>query len=123
LVKSEGIKRKLVRYVIDKSEDEWKKRRTLCWDGVEREIPDSLNGEILLEEVVRAGKVTGWITMTPENLADIISKRDDPLLRLDEEVDFRGVKKRVRELTKEEYEELVGIKKYLDKFRAEGIEI
>jgi hypothetical protein len=113
---------KLEKYVIDKSKPEWRVKK-LCWDNVEREIPHSLNGEVLLEEHVEDGKVKGWITTTIENLAKIIDMRDNPSKRPDEEVSFRGARRRLGELSKYEFEEYLGYRKYFDKWRNEGVNI
>jgi hypothetical protein len=115
------VRRMLGRYVIDKSKPEWKAKR-LCWDGVEREIPDFLNGEILLEEHVEDGRVKGWITVSPEALAQILNMRDNPSLRPDAiitEGRYRG--RSLRTLTSSEFEELTGYKKYFDRWRREGV--
>jgi hypothetical protein len=119
----EGLKAKLARYIVDKSKPEWKVKRQ-CWDGIEREIPDSLNGEILLEEHVEDGKVKGWITVSPEALANILNMRDNPSLRPNitiTEGRYRG--RNQQTLTKDEFEYYTGYKKYLDKWRMEGIDI
>jgi len=121
---SEEIKAKLRKYVIDKSKPEWKQKR-LCWDGVEREIPDTLNGEILLEEHVEDGKVKGWITVHPDALSQILDQAKDPSKRPNITVDlhpkFRG--RNLRELSESEFLELTGYSKYLTKWRNEGIPI
>jgi hypothetical protein len=117
------VRRLLSRYVIDKSKPEWRVKK-LCWDGVEREIPDSLNGEILLEEHVEDGRVKGWITVAPEALAEILSMRDNPALRPDIVIEFGKYKGRnLRMLTRDEFEEATGYKKYFDRWRREGITI
>jgi len=61
------------------------------------------------------------VLVTSEVLLKILNIRDDPTLRPDEEVEFRGKKRRLRELTKDEYEEITGYKKYFDKWRDEGL--
>jgi hypothetical protein len=117
------LRRILGKYVIDKSKPEWRVKK-LCWDGVEREIPDSLNGEILLEEHVEDGKVKGWITVSPEALAEVLNMRDNPTLRPDvviAEGRFRG--RNLRTLTRDEFEEVTGYKRYFDRWRREGIRI
>ena len=62
---------KLKKYLIDKSKPEWRyKRRNIS--GREVEIPDSLNGEILLEEVIdEKGRCRGWITVHPDALEEL----------------------------------------------------
>jgi hypothetical protein len=113
----------LSKYVIDRSKPEWRVRKP-CWDGVEREIPDSLNGEILLEEHVEDGRVKGWITVSPGALAEVLNMRDNPTLRPDvviAEGRFKG--RNLRTLARGEFEELTGYKKYFDRWRREGINI
>jgi hypothetical protein len=117
------VRRLLSKYVIDKSKPEWRVKK-MCWDGVVREIPDVLNGEILLEEHVEDGLVKGWVTVTPEDLANILNARDNPMLRPNIIIPFGKHKGRdLRTLTREEFEEVTGYKKYFDKWRAEGINI
>jgi len=68
-------------------------------------------------------RLTAYITT--ENLMNILSQRDDPTLREDVTLDFppkyRG--RKLRELTGSEFEEATGYKKYLQRWRREGIEI
>jgi hypothetical protein len=117
------LKVKLAKYIIDKSKPEWRVKK-LCWDGVEREIPDGLTGEIFLEEHVEDGRVKGWITVSVENLANVLAMCDNPLLRPDVTVDFGKFKgRKLRDLTKDEFEEHTGYKKYFSKWRAEGITV
>ena len=118
----------LVKHIIDKSKSEWKIKKPNS-DGIKVEIPDGLNGEILLEEDIRDGKIRGWTTITVENLASILTARDDPSKRPDGVIpdkpnipaQCRG--KTFREITSAEYEECGGHKGSLDKWRAEGIAI
>jgi len=120
---SVDLKTKLSKYIIDKSKPEWRVKKP-CWDGIEREIPDSLNGEVLLEEHTEDGKVKGWITVSVENLANILNMRDNPLLRPDVTVDFGKFKgRRLRDLSAGEFEGLTGYKKYFDKWRGEGVSV
>jgi hypothetical protein len=117
------IKTLLSKYVIDKTKPEWKIKK-LCWDGIEREIPDSLNGEILLEEHIEDGKVKGWITIDPNDLANILNMRDNPSLRPNITIpDGKYKGRNLQTLTKDEFEDITGHKKYLDKWRKEGINI
>ncbi len=118
------VRRKLSKYIIDKSNKKWKAKK-LTPSGRLVEIPDTLNGYILIEEVKdEHGHILGWITIHPDELAEIISKRDNPSLREDVEVlhpKYKG--KKLRELTKEEYEEATGWKRHFDRWRKEGIDI
>jgi hypothetical protein len=88
-------------------------------------VPSSLDGEILLEEVRDAnGNILGWITVSPEALEQILRMRDNPMLRPDvviAEGRFKG--RNLRTLTRDEFEELTGYKKYFDRWRREGINI
>jgi hypothetical protein len=122
LVSIDEVKGKLSKYIIDKSKEEWKRKR-LCWDGDENEIPESLNGEILLEEHIEDGKVKGYITIAPELLVNILNLRDDATIRPDEEVVHNGLNRRLKELTKDEFEDVTGYKKYFQRWRREGIKI
>jgi hypothetical protein len=113
----------LSKHVIDKSKPEWRTKR-MCWDGVEREIPDSLNGMILLEEHKEDGRVKGWITIDPGDLASILNMRDNPSLRPNVTIEhgrYRG--RNLQALNKEEFEDHTGYKRYLDRWRREGINI
>jgi len=117
------VKSKLSKYIIDKSKPEWRAKRK-CWDGVEREIPDALNGEILLEVHEENGLVKGYITIKPEDLANIIDMRDNPSKRPDivvEDGKYKG--RRLRDLSPDEFLDYTGHKKYFDKWRREGINI
>ncbi len=70
-------------------------------------IPRKLDGMILLEEVKdEEGRIKGWITIAPETLADLL---------------HRG--KNMRDPAPHEFEEVTGLKKYLDEWRAKGIDI
>jgi len=86
-------------------------------------IHPSLDGEILLEEHRdEIGNLKGVITIRPEELAGILNMRDDPSLRPDIVIEmgkFKG--RRLRDLTADEFEENSGHKKYLDRWRADGI--
>ena len=65
------LAKKLAKYCINKSKEEWK-RKWRNVDGKEVEIPDSLNGEILLETVIdENGRCRGWITVHPEILEQV----------------------------------------------------
>jgi hypothetical protein len=88
-------------------------------------IPNTLSGEILLEEHKDAsGNILGWITITPDNLANILNMRDNPTSRPNIVIDRGKYKGRnLQTLTKDEFEDVTGHKKYLDKWRAEGINI
>jgi len=58
------LKMKLGKYVIDPDRKPEHKH-----------IPKTLAGEILLEEVKdENGNILGWVTITPENLANILAK-------------------------------------------------
>jgi hypothetical protein len=88
------------------------------------DVPSSLDGEILLEKHVVDGQVLGWITVSLEDLARIIAMRDNPILRPDvaiAEGRFKG--RNLRTLTRDEFEELTGYKKYFDRWRREGINV
>lgn len=102
-------------------------RRALAKHIISREthphIPSELDGEILLEEHVVEGVVLGYITVSIENLVKILDMRDNASLRANVDVDFKGVKRNLRDLSASEFEEFTGYKKYLDKWRAEGIRI
>jgi hypothetical protein len=85
------LKMKLGKYVIDPDRKPEHKH-----------IPKTLAGEILLEEVKNErGEILGWITIAPENLANILAKIKS------KEIDA----------------EASGHKKYLDKFKNEGINL
>jgi len=118
----------LVKHIIDKSKPEWKIKKPNS-DGIEVEIPDGLNGEILLEEDIRNGKIRGWTTITVEALTNILAARDDPSKRPARVIPDRANipaqcrGKTFREITSAEYEECCGHKGSLDKLRAEGIAI
>jgi hypothetical protein len=73
MVSAGEVKVKLAKHYVDKSKPEWNVKK-LCWDMVERSIPEGLNGEILIAEHVEDGKVKGWITVQPDVLADLITK-------------------------------------------------
>ncbi|MEM3423573.1 MAG: hypothetical protein QXE51_03315 [Nitrososphaeria archaeon] len=89
-VNVEELKSKLAKYIIAADKPE------------HSHIPKSLVGEVLLEEVKSEdGRILGWITITPENLATAVDK----------------IKK------KEAAEEALGLKKYFDKWRSEGVTI
>lgn len=89
-VNVEELKTKLAKYIIASDKPE------------HSHIPKTLLGEILLEEVkAEDGRILGWITITPENLATAVDK----------------IKK------KETTEEVLGLKKYFDKWRSEGVNI
>lgn len=97
------IRIKLSKHIIDKSKPEWKAKK-INPSGREVEIPDSLNGELLLEEDIRDGKVYGWYTVHPAKFAEIMSNILDP--------------------TKPDItEDTTGYRKHLDKWRNEGIGI
>jgi len=63
--------------------------------------------------------------ITAENLVRILNQMDDPTLRPDLTLEiplkYRG--RKLRELTREEFEEVTGHKKYLEHWRREGISI
>jgi len=65
------------------------------------------------------------VLITAENLVNILNQRDDPTLRSDIVLEappkYRG--RKMRELTKEEFEEVTGHKKYFQRWRDEGIKI
>jgi len=65
------------------------------------------------------------VHVTPEKLIDILNQRDDPTLRpnivLEAPQRYRGLK--MRELKASEFEEVTGYRKYLDRWRSEGINI
>lgn len=117
------------KYMIDKSKPEWR-RKYVTHDGREVEIPESLNGQILLEEHYdERGRLKGWITISPQDLLKILEMRDNPLKRPDVTLTnllpslskLEG--KRMRELTRDEFEEFTGHKKYFDRWRREGLTI
>jgi hypothetical protein len=89
------------------------------------DAPSDLDGEILLEEVRDAdGNILGWITISPEALEQVLRVRDDPTLRPDAVIAEGRLKGRnLRTLTRDEFEELTGYKKYFDEWRREGIRI
>jgi len=122
----------------------WKQRLTKPFPeeikGLEKYGADvfiALTGEyvssIILEEdtVLAVDPVTGFSIerltafVTVKNLMDILTKRDDPMLRRDIilEVPPRYKGRKMRRLDKEEFEEVTGYKKYFEKWRAEGITI
>jgi hypothetical protein len=77
-------------------------------------IPASLKGEILLEEVKdELGNVKGWITVKPDALLQIILQRDNPSMRPSE----------LQGLSINEYLTQTGWKKYLDNWNKEGIKL
>lgn len=119
-----SLRQKLKNKIVDKSKPEWKKL-VLDVDGREVEIPGSLNGEILLEvDVGEKGRVKGWYSINPDTLQRILKMRDVPVERPDEVIlDGKFVGRNLRSLSPAEFEELSGHKKYLDKWRAEGIDI
>jgi len=65
------------------------------------------------------------VIITAENLVRILNQMDDPTLRPDLTLEiplkYRG--RKLRELTREEFEEVTGHKKYLEHWRREGISI
>jgi len=65
------------------------------------------------------------IVITAEDLVSTIRERDEPELRLDLTIEvptkYRG--RKLRDLSKDEFEEYTGHKKYLERWRQEGIEI
>ena len=95
----EDLKVKLAKYVINRAKYP--------------HVPASLDGEILLEEHRENGKLKGVITISAEALACILAMRDDPTKRSE----------RLKGKTKDEFERVIGHKKYLDRWRAEGITI
>jgi len=111
MVTADEVKAKLAKYVINRKSHP--------------HIPPTLDGEILLEEHRdEKGRLRGVITVSAENLANILSMRDDPTLRPDEIIEsgpYEG--KNVRDLTASEFEDFTSHKKYLDAWRAEGIDI
>ena len=82
-------------------------------------IPRSLDGEILLEEIRVGDVVVGWITVSKETLTNIIAMRDNPSLRPDQTIVFKGSQRSLRALAKDEFEEATGYKKYFDRWRME----
>lgn len=66
------LRERLSKYIIDKTKEEWK-RVYLNPSGVSVELPDSLHGEILLEEDIRDGKCYGWKTVHPDALEELFS--------------------------------------------------
>ena len=106
----ENLKAKLAKYVINRAKYP--------------HVPASLDGKILLEEHRENGKLKGVITISAETLADILAMRDDALKRPDETVGSGKYKgRKMRTLTKDEYEYLTGHKRYLERWRTEGIKI
>jgi hypothetical protein len=89
------------------------------------DVPSSLDGEILLEEVRdAAGNILGWITVSSEALEQILRMRDNPTLRPNVTIpDGKYKGRNLRTLTRDEFEELMGYKKYFDRWRREGIKI
>lgn len=87
-------------------------------------LSPSLDSEILLEEHRNEkGELLGVITVTAEALTKILAMRDNPMLRPDEEVEFKGGRRKTRNLTTNEFDEITGYAKYLKGWREEGIEI
>jgi len=98
---SEELKQKLVKYIIDPSKPEYQVKKPTK-GGRFTEIPTSLKGELLLEEEVdEAGRLRGWITIPVEKLAAHID----------------SIKRGERSL------EEIGLKKYVEQWRREGIEV
>jgi hypothetical protein len=119
-----SIKEKLKEHIIDKKVAKWNIKMVNV-DGEEVEVPHTLEGEILLDtDIDETGRVKGWITIPVEGIESIMNRRDNPMLRNDELADnpkFNG--RNMRNLSPSEFEELTGHKKWLDKWRKEGIEI
>ena len=98
------LKERLAKYIIDKTKPQWKvKKKNINNQLVE--IPNHLDGEVLLEEHTdEQGRVKGWITVSLDALAKIITD--------------------IKDSTKSDItEESTGYKKYFDKWRKEGIKI
>jgi hypothetical protein len=86
-------------------------------------LPRHLDGEILLEEVKTGGTVVGWLTVGLETLSMIIEMAKDPAKRPDivvEEGEFKG--RWLRSLSADEFARLSGYRKYLDRWKKEGID-
>lgn len=95
----EDLKAKLAKYVINRAKYP--------------HVPASLDGEILLEEDRdKEGNLKGVITISAKALANVLAMRDDPAKRPE----------RLKGKTKDEFERVTGHKKYLDKWKAEGID-
>jgi len=87
-------------------------------------LPRSLDGEVFLKDVRDiTGAIIGSATVKLDDLKNIIRMRDNPSLREDITVIFKGERRRLRELTKEEFEEITGYAKIFKKWREEGITI
>jgi len=98
------------KYLIDKIKPEF------------RDIPKTLTGEILLGETKdEAGNRTGWLTITEENLTTILDKSANPTKREDVEIELRGMKRHLRDLTEAEYLEVTGLFPYFKKWLVEGL--
>jgi len=118
-----SIREKLADKIINKSEAKWQVKKP-NQDGKLVEVPDSLNDEILLEEIMSEGRCLGWITTKVESMENLLVKRDDSSKRRDGVSDHKNfIGRNLRSLSPIEYEEVKGHKKYLDKWRAEGIDI
>lgn len=98
------LKQKLAKHIIDKTKPQWRQKKKNI-DNQEVEIPNHLHNEVLLEEHLdEHGRVKGWVTVSLDALHKIIQ-------------DIKDSSK--PDIT----EESTGYKKYLEKWRKEGIDI
>ena len=98
------LQEKLKSFIIDKKQSKWRQKRINIL-GQEVEIPDWMNGYILLkEDTDDQGRVKGWIVIDLDSFVQIINDIADP---------------NKPNIT----EESTGYKKYLDEWRKKGIDI
>ena len=126
-----SLREKLKDHIVDKSKAKWN-RKVINHDGEEiDEFAASLEGEILTGiDYDEQGRIKGWFTFTVEDMETHLERRDNPGLRADKVIGpkeghvpgkYNG--RNMRSLTATEHEEHTGHKKWMDKWRQEGIEI
>jgi len=134
-----SLREKLVDHIVSKLDGEGNLKVGSKWnekainhDGKEiDEFAPGLEGEIHLEtDYDEQGRIKGWLTIPVEDLEAHLGRRDTPNLRVDKiigakegHVPGKFLGQNLRNLSPLEWEEHTGHKRWMDKWRQEGIDI
>jgi len=136
---SMSLREKLKDHIVSKLDEEGKLKVGSKWNnkainhsGKEiDEFAPSLEGQILTEiDYDEQGRIKGWYTFDVEDMEAHLERRDNPSLRINKIIGpkeghtpgkFQG--RNLRSLNAAEHEEHTGHKPFMDRWRAEGIDI